>query len=109
MCVKDFIAATSTKFLFENVVTRFRCPKILVNDQGMHFVNQFIEELIDVFQIQHRRTTPYYPQANGVVEAFNKILEIALTKVCNTRRDDWDQKIFAVLWAYRTTCKKLTG
>ena len=36
-------------------------------------------------------------------------MENALTKVCNTRRDDWEHKIFAVLWAYRKTCKKLTG
>ena len=32
-----------------------------------------------------------------------------MTKVCNVRRHDWDQKVSAVLWAYRTTCKQLTG
>ena len=32
-----------------------------------------------------------------------------MTKVCNVQRDDWDKKISAILWAYRMTCKKLTG
>ena len=41
--VKDCTVAIVAKFLFETVVTRFRCPKILISDQGMHFFNQLIE------------------------------------------------------------------
>ena len=97
--VKDCTAATAKFFLFENVVTKFGCPKILLSDQGMHFVNKMIDELIVELHIQNRKMTPYHPQENGTVEAFNKILEKALTKVCNTYRDDWDQKVSAMLWA----------
>ena len=103
--VKYCTDASAITFLFENVLTRFNCPKIILSDQVTHFVSKMIDEITAEFQIQHKKMTPYHPQVNGIVEAFNNIMENALTKVCNARRDKWAQKVLAVLWAYRTTCK----
>eukprot|EP00253_Pinus_taeda_P028954 PITA_28954 len=81
--VKDCTIETSTKFLFDYVLTRFSCPNILMRNHGTHFLNETISALTEEFQVYHHKSTPYHPQANGMVEEFNKILENALMKVWN--------------------------
>jgi transposase InsO family protein len=101
--IKDCSIEIATHFLFEQVITRFGCPKVLMSDQGTHFINSTIRAMLEDFEFHHHKITPYHPQVNGRVEAFNKILENALAKICNVNRDDWDLKVPVVLWAYRMT------
>lgn len=91
------------RLIFEHIVTRFGCPWSFTNDQGKHFI-AFTRE----FMIHHHKTMLYHPQNNGMAEAFNNILECGLKKVCSVNRDDWNDKILAMLWAYNTTYKTLT-
>jgi transposase InsO family protein len=97
--VTNFSAETTTHFLFEKLITRFGCPRVLMSDQGTHFIKKFINSMNEEFEVHHQKSTPYHPQENGTIEAFNKILENALTKIYNVNRDDWYLKIPVVLWA----------
>jgi transposase InsO family protein len=105
--VKDCSATTAAHFIFDDIITMFGFPKILMSDQGTHFINKTVEALTEEFAVQHQKSTPYHPQENKTVEAFNKILETTLTKICSMNRDDSDSRVPTILWAYRTTCKKL--
>ena len=87
-CSSEIVA----KFIYENIITRFGCPLTLISDQGSHFINKTIKALTYQFKIDHRHSTYYHPQSNGAIEAFNKTLTRGLTKICNTNKDDWDEK-----------------
>ena len=69
--------------VFEHLSTKFGYSKILMGDHNTHFLIETINTLTKDFQVYHQKSTLYHPQANGIVEAFNKILENTLIKVCN--------------------------
>ena len=64
-------ANTVPTFLYENIITRFGCPKELVSERGTHFINHTIAALTTKYEIKHCKTTPYYPRANGQTEKTN--------------------------------------
>jgi hypothetical protein len=43
--VRDFSIDTTARFIFENVVTRFGCPRSLTSYQGSHFISNTIATL----------------------------------------------------------------
>ena len=41
------------------------------------------------YQIRHRTSSPYHPQANGQVKYTNKVIEAILTKTIQSSHTDW--------------------
>ena len=106
--MKTNTAANAATFIYENIISRFGCPMILVSDRGIHFLNSLIQEMTDRFQIDHRKTTPYHLQTNGQTERVNRTLVSILCKTIHDSKRDWDVKLTTALWAYPTTLKVTT-
>jgi hypothetical protein len=51
--VKYCNETTAAQFIFEDIITRFGCLKILMSDQGTHFINKTIEALTQEFEVHH--------------------------------------------------------
>ena len=69
---------TAAIFIFNHIIARFGVPQAIITDHGRHFRNITMTELIDQLSLRHDSSTPYYPQANGLVETINKVLVIMI-------------------------------
>ena len=65
-------------------------PAVITTDQGREFRNSLDAELMKRFGIQHRLTSPYHPQANGLDERFNQTITNALAKFSVEKREMWE-------------------
>ena len=74
-----------------------------MSDQGREFVNRVNEELFQLCGTDHRISSAYHPQSNGLDERLNQTLTRALVKFVNDNQDDWDAHIKSILYAYRTS------
>ncbi len=103
--IKSADARQIAIFFYENIISQFGCLKILIDDQGSHLLNDAIVDLMKLFNINHRKTTPYHPQINGLTKKVNQIVIRILHKIMMDSKWDWDHKLTTALWAYKTTYK----
>lgn len=109
IALKDNKAESVASFLYNNIMTRFGCPVEIVSDQGVNFLNKVIKLLTQTHMISHKKSSVYYPQANGLAESSNKILVKILKKTVSENRRDWDLKLNSALWAFKIAFKVSTG
>ncbi|KAI8517593.1 hypothetical protein Bbelb_036100 [Branchiostoma belcheri] len=101
---------TSKKIIeaLDPIFARFGNPSTLRTDNGPQFVSTEFTEYLREQGIEHRRTTPLWPQANGEVERQNRTL-LKSIKIARIEGKDWRQEIQKFLKAYRSTPQVTTG
>lgn len=103
-------STTSDKIIsaMTKIFARFGVPHSLRTDNGPQFVSTEFSNFLEEQGIEHRRTTPLWPQANGEVERQNRTLMKAL-RIAQVEGKDWHTEMFKFLTAYRSTPHTTTG
>ena len=69
------------KFVWKNIITRFRVPDSLISDNGLQFDSRAFREFCYDLGIKNRYFNLAYPQSNGQAEAINKTILNGLKKM----------------------------
>ncbi|GFU16812.1 hypothetical protein TNCV_923151 [Trichonephila clavipes] len=96
------------KFLLEEIVLRHGAPRVIITDRGAVFRSRLVF-LVDLCNIDHRFTTAYHPQTNGLTERFNKTLADMLSMYVDVEQKNWDEILPFVTFAYNTAKQETTG
>ncbi|GBM89536.1 Transposon Tf2-6 polyprotein [Araneus ventricosus] len=97
------------KFLLEEILLRHGAPRVVVTDRGIVFQSRLVSTLAELCNIDHRMTTAYHPQTNGLTERFNKTLADMLSMYANIEQRNWDEILPFVTFAYNTAKQETTG
>ena len=80
----------------------------LITDNGATLNGKMIQQLYQLFKIEHRNLVPYCPQMNGVMEAANKNIKKILVKMIDTYKD-WHEYLPFASYAYHTFVRMSRG
>jgi hypothetical protein len=102
-------ATTVARLLVDKVFCTHGMPIQLLTDQGANFESQLFKEVCRLMGIDKIRTSAYRPSTNGNIERFHGTLNAMLAKWISSNQRDWDDKLPAVAFAYRTSIHDTTG
>ncbi|XP_010684901.1 uncharacterized protein LOC104899412 [Beta vulgaris subsp. vulgaris] len=81
------------EFIWKNIIIRFGLPQSIVFDNGPQFETPKRKEWLADQDIKAHFTIVAHPQANGQVEAFNKILSNGIKKKLDNVKGLWVEEL----------------
>lgn len=97
--VRNETADEIARAMFE-LIFKFGAPKMFLSDNGAPFIANANRALEKMLNIGHSFTTPYHPMSNGKTERANKSICKMLAAVVNDKKDDWDNWLPIITFAY---------
>lgn len=106
--MRQITASMTVKALHE-IFCRFGMPDSIKTDNGPQFISTELQDFCKQFGIEHRKTTPYWPQANGEVERINRSIGKRLKISQETPGSDWQWDLRSFILMHNSTPHSTTG
>jgi hypothetical protein len=91
-------------FIKEQVIHRFEIPQTIMTDGGSVFISEEFRKFATDIGIKLIRSSSYYAQANGQVEASNQSLIKLIKRKIDEHPRHWHEVLLEALWAHRISC-----
>ena len=83
-------ASTTAQGLVNKVFLQYRVPRVVISDQGSHFINALMDEVFHIFETLHAISSGYRPQTAGLVERMNQALVDMIRGYVNEKQSNWE-------------------
>ena len=91
------------KALYDHVICRHGCPKVLITDSASNFIAEVFSELCKILNINKLHISPYHPSSLGNVERYNQSLIRMISLYVSEFQTNWDEILKAVIFGYHTS------
>ena len=102
------ITTTMVSEALLTIFSRIGLPAQVVSDNGPQFVSGLMQEVLTNLGIQHIKSSPYHPQANGLCERANGTIKSMIIKLAHSHPNDWDRYLPCILFSYREIPQETT-
>ena len=107
--VADLKSSTWLRVVQNEIFYRHGIARRLLTDQGGNFISILANCFYDLIGVKKLTSTAYHPETQGLDERFNGTLIRILKMYINQYQNDWDIKLPAVLFSYRTAYHESLG
>ena len=102
------ITAERIVSLLSKILVTHGLPMSIRTDNGPQFINECFKNFVEENGVEHRRTTPLWPQANGEIERQNRSI-LKRLRIAQAEGKNLKSEVVRFLMMYSSTPHSITG
>ncbi|MBW0547417.1 hypothetical protein O181_087132 [Austropuccinia psidii MF-1] len=81
-CHKEDTAINTALLFWNNIISTFGVPKIIISDRDPKFKSEFWTKLYDILGTKLAFSSSYHPQSDGLAERMIQTMEDTIRRFC---------------------------